>query len=85
MKIDFYFKYFCFGLAGASLFLIYSDLSVGKTAPLDYLSNIGLFLICIEMGVLMTSEQLTAEVTLKNSFLKINLFNFHLLECLHIS
>ena len=70
MKIERYFKYFSFGLAGFTLFLIYSDLTAGKTSLRDYLSNIGLLLISIEMGVLMTHEKLTAEVTLKNLFSK---------------
>jgi len=66
MKLEPYFKYFCFGFAGLTLFLINSDLAVGKIDIRDYLSNFGLLLIRIEIGVLMTHEQLTAEVTLKN-------------------
>lgn len=68
MKLESYFKYFCFGFAGLILFIIYSDFMGGKTALSDYLGNIGLLLVCIEMGVLMTYEHLTAEVTLRNFF-----------------
>lgn len=70
MKLELYFKYFCFGFAGFTLFLIYSDLMDDKTAIEDYLGNIGLLLVCIEMGVLMSYEHLTAEVTLKKFFSK---------------
>lgn len=68
MKLESYFKYFSFGLAVFILFLIYADFVAGKTAITDYLGNIGLVLVSIEMGVLMTYEQLTAKVTLKNFF-----------------
>ena len=70
MKLESSFKYFCFVFAAFILWLIYADLAAGKTAFSDYLGNIGLFLICIEMAVLMTHEKLTAKVTLKNSFSK---------------
>ncbi|WP_180002013.1 MULTISPECIES: hypothetical protein [unclassified Acinetobacter] len=70
MKMQSYFKYFCFGFSAFSLFQIYSDIVDGKTEISAYLGNIGLFLVCIEMGVLMTYEQLTAEVTLRNFFSK---------------
>lgn len=70
MKLESSFKYFCFVFAAFILWLIYADLAAGKTAFSDYLSNIGLFLICIEMAVLMTHEKLTAEVSLKNFFSK---------------
>lgn len=66
MKLEFYFKYFCFILAGFILFLIYSDIRAGKTEFSHYLGNIGLLLVSVEMGVLMTYEQLTAKVTLRN-------------------
>ena len=68
MKLERYFRYFCFGLAGLILFLSYGDLAEQQTTITDHLSYLGLFLICIEMGVLMTYEQLTAKVTLKNFF-----------------
>ena len=70
MKLESSFKYFCFVFAAFILWLIYADLAAGKTAFSDYLGNIGLFLICIEMAVLMTHEKLTAEVSLKNFFSK---------------
>lgn len=70
MKLESSFKYFCFVFAAFILWLIYADLAAGKTAFSDYLGNIGLFLICIEMAVLMTHEKLTAKVTLKNFFSK---------------
>ena len=70
MKLESTFKYFCFVFAAFILWLIYADLAAGKTAFSDYLGNIGLFLICIEMAVLMTHEKLTAEVSLKNFFSK---------------
>lgn len=70
MKLESYFKYFCFVLAGFTLFLIYLDMRAGKTEFSDYLGNIGLFLVSIEMGVLMTYEQLTAKVTLRNLLAK---------------
>lgn len=70
MKLESYFKYFCFGFSGLLLFIIYSDLIVDKTSFSEYLINIGLFLICIELGVLMTCERLTAKVTFKNFFSK---------------
>lgn len=70
MKLESSFKYFCFVFAAFILFFIYSDLAAGKTVFSDYLDNIGLFLICIEMAVLMTHEKLTAKVTLKNFFSK---------------
>lgn len=70
MTLESTFKYFCFVFAVFILWLIYADLAAGKTAFSDYLGNIGLFLICIEMAVLMTYEKLTAEVSLKNFFSK---------------
>ena len=76
MKLESSFKYFCFVFAAFILWLIYADLAAGKTAFSDYLGNIGLFLICIEMAVLMTHEKLTAEVSLKNFFLKVMLLFF---------
>lgn len=71
-KLEHYFKYFCFGLAGLTFSLTYSSLLTSKAFLPDYLGNIGLILICIEMGVLMSYEQLTAKVTLKNFFTKSN-------------
>lgn len=70
MRLEIYFKYFCFGFAGLLLFSIYSDLTLGNVSFSDTLINIGLFLVCIELGVLMTYERLTAKVTLKNFFSK---------------
>lgn len=69
-KLEHYFKYFCFGFAGLIFFLTYSSFLTGKASVLDYLRNIGLIFICIEMGVLMTYERLTSKVTLKNFFTK---------------
>ncbi len=66
MKLESSFKYFCFLFAALILLLIYSDLAAGATTFSGYLGHIGLFLICIEMGVLMTHEKLTAKVILKN-------------------
>lgn len=66
MKLEASFKYFCFVFAALILSLIYADLAAGETAFSGYLGHIGLFLICVEMGVLMTHEKLTAKVTLKN-------------------
>ena len=72
MKLESSFKYFCFVFAALILLLIYADLAAGEAAFSGYLGHIGLFLICIEMGVLMTHEKLTAEVSLKNFFSKDN-------------
>ncbi len=84
MKLESSFKYFCFVFAAFILWLIYADLAAGKTDFSDYLGNIGLFLICIEMAVLMTHEKLTAEVSLKNFFLKMMLLFFPPLASLHM-
>lgn len=70
MKLERGFKFFCFGLAGFILLLMYWDLVAGQTAIRDYLGHLGLFLVCIEMGVLMSYEQLSAKVTLKSFFSK---------------
>lgn len=84
MTLESTFKYFCFVFAVFILWLIYADLAAGKTAFSDYLGNIGLFLICIEMAVLMTYEKLTAEVSLKNFFLKVMLLFFLPLASLRV-
>ena len=69
MNVERYFKLFCFGLAALQLFLIYYDLSIGKAQAQDYLINVGVILMCIEMGILMTHEQLSAKVSFQSIFL----------------
>ena len=66
MKLERYFKYFCFAIATFLLFTIYLSISAGDTQVDRYLTKIGLLFISIEYGVLMTSDELKKKVTLKS-------------------
>lgn len=53
-------------MAAFLLFTIYSSISSGDIEVDGYLTKIGLLLIAIEYGVLMTTDQLKKKVTLKS-------------------
>lgn len=68
MKLERYLKFFCFGFAVCLLISIYSKIVTGITELHQYLKEIGIFLICIEYGVLMRFDQLSRKVTFKSLF-----------------
>lgn len=68
MKIENCFKYFCFILASLSLFFIFMEIFSNNIDYISIIGFVGLFLVCIELGVIMNYEKLTAKVTFKNLF-----------------
>lgn len=66
MKLEQYFKYFCLLFASIILINILHEILNQPFEWLWLLEQIGLFFSCVSMGVLMTYDQLSAKVTLRN-------------------
>ena len=68
-KLEARFKVFCFVVAVLQLILIFLSLVKGIPDLTELFTLLGLFLTSISMGVLMSYEDLSAQVSL-NSFFK---------------
>ena len=69
-KLEARFKIFCFIVAVIQLLLIFSTLVKGSPELTELSTMLGLFLTSVSMGVLMSYEELSAQVSLKSFFEK---------------